>query len=144
MKQRTICKTLAVAVILLFIGVGINPAVATVQIDEDTFIIQKIKTQIEGLKNKLETIEKDENKLSKLNPVYEEKFQKLYEKITVIEMEINRLDLSDDPFLEFLFFVIVLISYILSMILAWLFTVFILLPLWAIIFIILDGIPGGP
>jgi hypothetical protein len=31
MKQRTICKTLAVTVILLFIGVGINPAIATVE-----------------------------------------------------------------------------------------------------------------
>jgi len=34
MKQRTICKTLAVAVILLFIGVGINPAIA--KIDDTT------------------------------------------------------------------------------------------------------------
>ena len=28
MKQRTFCKTLAVDVILLFIGMGINPAIA--------------------------------------------------------------------------------------------------------------------
>ncbi|KYK20961.1 hypothetical protein AYK21_01035 [Thermoplasmatales archaeon SG8-52-2] len=31
MKQRTIGKTLAVAVILLFVGVGIQPAIATIQ-----------------------------------------------------------------------------------------------------------------
>lgn len=31
MKQRIICKALAVAVILLFIGMGIQPAVATVE-----------------------------------------------------------------------------------------------------------------
>ena len=31
MKQRIICKGLAVAVILLFVGVGIQPAIATVQ-----------------------------------------------------------------------------------------------------------------
>jgi hypothetical protein len=36
MKQRIICKTLAVAVILLFIGVGIQPAIA-VNVSTSTF-----------------------------------------------------------------------------------------------------------
>jgi len=37
MKQRIICKTLVVAVIILFIGVGIQPAIATVQTQEKIF-----------------------------------------------------------------------------------------------------------
>jgi hypothetical protein len=35
MNQRTICKGLAVAVILLFIGLGVQPAIAVVEPEED-------------------------------------------------------------------------------------------------------------
>jgi len=37
MKQRTICKTFAVAVILLFVGLGIQPTVAVTQETTDSY-----------------------------------------------------------------------------------------------------------
>ena len=49
MKQRTICKTLAVAVILLFIGVSVNPAIAvksdSTDSDDDCDLCPKVSNQ---------------------------------------------------------------------------------------------------
>jgi hypothetical protein len=52
MKQRIICKGLAVAVILLFIGVGIQPAIATVQTEKQKDIeglVAQIKVLIDEI-----------------------------------------------------------------------------------------------
>ena len=60
MKQRIICKTLAVAVILLFFGLGVQPAIAitpnTTESEDDCDIcpaIKKIKSLEEKNKNNM-------------------------------------------------------------------------------------------
>jgi hypothetical protein len=102
MKQRTICKTLAVAVILLFIGVGINPAVATIENnpiekDDDCNLCAKkvSKPNLVLLKGLLDIIDKNINKisiLSKNNPLLEKKYPELFTKITILKEFINELN----------------------------------------------------
>jgi hypothetical protein len=137
MKERMLYKTLVVGVIVLFVGMGVQPAIATVQIEKETVIIQKIKTQIEGLKNKLDTIEKDENKLSELNAEYEEKFQELYDKITTVDKEINSKQLNDFTFIDNFGNITKLIIYIILYITIALFSIFIIIPLAWYIFVIM-------
>ena len=121
-------KVLVIGVIVLFVGVGVQPAIATVEIDEDAVIIQKIKTQIDKLKNKIDTIEKDENK---------KRYQELYDKITVVDEEINNKQLNDFTFIDNFGNITKLIIYIILYITIALFSIFIFIPLAWYIFVIL-------
>ena len=85
MKQRTICKSLAVAVILLFISLGIQPVIAvnkdTSDSAEECNLCPKLSKQhIDRIKRLLDRLEKYDNELSvfsKLNPEFEEKYQEI-------------------------------------------------------------------
>ena len=139
MNQRKFCKTLAVAVILLFIGMGIQPAVA-VEINEENVLIQKIKTQIDSLKNKIDTIEKDENKISKLNPKYKEKFQELYDKITTVNEEINYIKTYDFPILRIIYEIILFLITLYLQIIVLIIGPPLLFLVWLIFFILFSGV----
>ena len=149
MKQRTICKTLAVAVIILFIGLGVQPAVATVQIDEDAGIIQKIRTQIDRIKNKLDIIEKVNSKSSKLNPEYIEKFQEIYNEISTINEKVNNIKTLDFPFLKWLYELILNLNFFfivlpICLILGILYAFFVVIPFMILLIIYVMSGPGPP
>ncbi len=70
MKQRIICKTLAVAVIILFLGLAIQPSVATVQpesIDTEYF---DVTTEFIGL-GKEQTVQLTKQQLDELDALFE-------------------------------------------------------------------------
>jgi pilus assembly protein TadC len=149
MKQRTICKTLAVAVIILFIGLGVQPAVATVQIDEDAGIIQKIRTQIDRIKNKLDIIEKVNSKSSKLNPEYIEKFHEIYNEISTINEKVNNIKTLDFPFLKWLYELILNLNFFfivlpICLILGILYAFFVVIPFMILLIIYVMSGPGPP
>ena len=92
MKHKTICNALAVAVIILFLGVGINPAIATVEpetSDEDCNICPNVSNQpIDRIKNLVDKIEKNKNKLSilsKNNPEVKAKYNEIYNRFLVLK-----------------------------------------------------------
>ena len=85
-KQRDLFyKTLVIGVIVLFIGLGIQPAFAvtldTFDFEDDCEICPKLSKQhIVRIKSLLDRLEKYDNELSvlsKLNPENEEKYQEL-------------------------------------------------------------------
>jgi hypothetical protein len=86
MKQRIIGKALAVAVILLFVGLGIQPAIATLEpeqpVNDDCDICPKVsKSHIIILKNLISRLEKYGTQLSVLSKQYPE-FEKKYQEIS--------------------------------------------------------------
>jgi len=98
-------KTLVVGVILLFIGIGIQPAFAVKSNFSDTdndceLCAKKVSTShlilISGLIN---IIEKYENQLilsSKQYPQFEEKYKDLFNAITIFSEEINNINRNGD------------------------------------------------
>jgi hypothetical protein len=99
MNQRTICKTLAVAVILLFIGLGVNPAIAVVEpitseIDDCNLCPKLSKQHIVRIKSFIDRLEKYDNELSvlsKLNPEIEEKHKEISNAISTLS-DMNEFD----------------------------------------------------
>lgn len=97
MRTSCINNSLAVAIILLFVGVGIQPAFAvtsnTTESEDDCDICSKASKQyIDRLTTLLDRLEKHNNQLSVLskhNPEVEEKYQKLSKKIAIFK-EMNK------------------------------------------------------
>ncbi|UCF49492.1 MAG: hypothetical protein JSU91_07020 [Thermoplasmatales archaeon] len=97
-------KALVVGVIVLFIGVGVQPAIADVSnisisdSNEDCNLCPKVSKQhivrIKGLIDGLDTLNTKLSKVSKLNPELEEKYQDLSDRIAVLS-EINEVYLSE-------------------------------------------------
>ena len=94
-KPALLYKPLVVCVIVLFIGVGIQPAIATIENnsiekDEDCNLCAKkvSKSQLLLLKSLLNIIDRQINKLSiisKQNPILEKKYPELFTKITILK-----------------------------------------------------------
>ena len=90
-------KSLVVGVIVLFIGVGIQPAFAvtpdTSDSDEDCNICPKVSNLrlvlLERLVNRFETLISKLSVVSKLNPVIDEKYKELSDAITTFK-EMNK------------------------------------------------------
>jgi hypothetical protein len=100
MNQRIICKGLAVAVIILFIGVGIQPAFADVSNTsvsdsiEDCNLCPKVSDKhlfrLRILLNRIEIFNNELNDISKQNPKVEENFQKLLDNISYLQVLNNK------------------------------------------------------
>jgi hypothetical protein len=89
-KQRDLLsKTLVVGVIVLFIGVGIQPAFAvtsdTPDNNDDCKLCPKVSKShlilIRSLLNRLEKYDNQQSELSKVNPEFEKKYQEISNKI---------------------------------------------------------------
>jgi hypothetical protein len=98
MKVRMLNKGLAVAVIILFLGLTVQPSVAvqpeTTDNNDDCDLCPKkvSKSHLSLIKNSLNRLEKYDNQLlilSKYYPEFEEKFQELSEEIATLK-EINK------------------------------------------------------
>jgi len=93
MKVRMLNKGLAIAVIILFVGVGIQPAYAinsdASEIDDDCNLCLKVNKQfVFKIKSLICKIEVNRNKLSKLskyNPDIEEKFTKISSRFSFLK-----------------------------------------------------------
>lgn len=91
-KSAMLYKTLVVGVIVLFIGTGVQPAIATVEPttieSDDCSLCPKVSNQqIDKLKNSIDRIKQIKNELSliaKYYPEIEEKCKDLSDKITNI------------------------------------------------------------
>jgi hypothetical protein len=106
MKEKMLYKTLVVGVIVLFVGVGVNPAFAVdvsksvSDSEEECDLCPKASNQqINRLINLLDKLERYDNQLlvlSKHYPEFEEKYQELSEIVTDFK-EINK-ELKSDNF----------------------------------------------
>ena len=94
MKGKMLSKTLVVGVIVLFIGVGIQPAFAVTpdksESDDDCNLFAKkiSKPHLVLLKSLLNIIDRQINKLSiisKQNPILEKKYPELFTKIAILK-----------------------------------------------------------
>jgi hypothetical protein len=98
-ENLLIKKILALGIIILFLGVGIQPAIATIEpetsdSDDDCNLCTKKvrKSHLVLLKSLLNRLEKYANQLSDISkqyPEFEDKYQELTEKITIFH-EINK------------------------------------------------------
>ena len=97
-KPTLLYKTLVFGVIVLFIGVGIQPAFAnthdTYENEDDCELCAKkvSKSQLTLLKNLLNRLEKYDDQLpalSELNPEFKEKYQEAYNKLIIFKKLIN-------------------------------------------------------
>jgi hypothetical protein len=140
-KHMIMYKTLVVGVIVLFISVGVQPAIATGQIEDEAGISQKIRTNIDRLKKLLDTIEKDESKSSKLNPEYKDEFHELYDEITNVNEEFDNIKSHDFPILRFFLEVIWFFLSWYIQILAWILGPPLLLIVLIIFAYIFQGVP---
>ena len=90
-------KTLVVGVIVLFIGVGIQPAIAvtpnTADSEEECNLCPKVSNLhlvlLERMLNRVETLTSKLSVVSKLNPLIEEKSQVLSDAITTFKEKSN-------------------------------------------------------
>ena len=118
MKKEIIVKGLAVVVILLFVGIGIQPAFAfTPTIDtNDTCDLcpKKGKSHllsIESILNRLEIFEKQLSILYKLNLEVEDKYKKISERIFVLKEIYNKqITITNNDEFPFICFIINLMS----------------------------------
>jgi hypothetical protein len=93
-------KTLVVGIIVLLLGIGIQPAIAVnhnaTHTEDDCEICPKISNQnivlIKSLFNRLKIFEKQLSVLSRFNPEFEEKYQEMSEGISTIQ----GLNIGDD------------------------------------------------
>ena len=105
--MRTSCvkNGLVMVVILLFVGVAVQPGIAVNLIstdnEEDCDICPKVsKTHLVRLKSlidKVETLNNNISLMSRLNPEVVEKYQELYERITTLK-EMNQILKPDYPY----------------------------------------------
>ena len=95
MKQRKIGKALAVAVIILFMGVGIQPAIATIEpktsdnYEDCNLCTKKVSKQhlvlIESLLNTLDTFVNKLSVKTKHNPIIEMKYQEFSKRFSFVK-----------------------------------------------------------
>ena len=94
-------KILVISILLLFIGVGIQPAIAILEPEtsenDDCNLCPKkdITSQFNRLNDLIEKLDTQNNKLSimsKLNPKIEEKYEEVSNAITIISEEIKNLN----------------------------------------------------
>jgi hypothetical protein len=130
-------------VIILFIGLGVQPAFAVipniVEKNEENAIIQKIKNNIDRLKILLDDYKRYEIKSSNLNLEYKDKFQELYDEITTINEEVNNIKPNDHPILNLFYFlyriVLIMVFYLIVVPIGFIIAL-ILAPFYITIFII--------
>jgi hypothetical protein len=105
MKEKMLYKTLVVGVIVLFVGMGVQPAVAvtpdTNESEDDCNLCAKkvSKSQLTLLENSLNRLEKYENQLSILSkqyPQFEEKYKEISKGMMSLR-EVNK-ELKSDNF----------------------------------------------
>ena len=150
MKQRIICKTLAVAVILLFIGVGVQPAIAIIpdksENDKDcNLCAENVSNQhISRIKNLIDKIEENKNKvsiLSKNNPEFNVKYKEVYTRFLVLkEISENNIFYWNFPVICSLL-LIFQFSLILVLIIAWFFIrIYHDFPFVEAVLVVMDGL----
>ena len=130
-------------VIILFIGLGVQPAFAVIpniaKNEEDNSICQKIKNHIDRLKILLDDYKKYEIKSSKLNLEYKEKFQELYDEITTVNEALDNIRPNDHPILNLFYFlyriVLIMVFYLIVVPIGFIIAL-ILAPFYITIFII--------
>ncbi|KYK20960.1 hypothetical protein AYK21_01030 [Thermoplasmatales archaeon SG8-52-2] len=149
MKQRIICKTLAIAVLLLFLGLTVQPALATVQNEKETDISEKIRTHIDRLKQLLDEYDEDICKLSMLVPEYKELFQELYDNIRTVNGFIHKIKPHDFPFLKWLYELILNLNFFfivlpICLVLGILYAFFVIIPFMILLIIYVMSGPGPP
>ena len=105
MKEKMLYKILVVAVIVLFVGMGVQPAVAvtpeTTENDDDCDLCPKKVSKshlvlIESLLNRIDKYDTQLSALSKQYPEFEEKYKEISEGMMSLR-EVNKYLESDEP-----------------------------------------------